>query len=167
MAEVPFEGWASMNGPALKRVAVLICGDDHVADDLVQDALIKLLTRWRRLPEPGLALDAYARRIMVNSHISAWRRRRREEAKRHLVAAAHGVHDSDAIDDRSQLFDLLAGLGRRQRAALVLRYYCDLDDAAIADALGCSEATVRSQISRALTHLRQDAPHGARTHEED
>ena len=49
VAEVPFEGWASMNGPALKRVAVLICGDDHVADDLVQDALIKLLTRWRRL----------------------------------------------------------------------------------------------------------------------
>lgn len=158
VAEMPFGEWAAAHGPALKRIAVVLCANESAADDLVQDLWVKLLPRWRGLPEPGPSLDSYVRRALVNLHISRWRRIRRERAKQHLVAAPEATENPSSIDDRSALAEALAPLGRRQRAAVVLRYYCDLDDAAIADALGCSEATVRSQISRALARVRASAP---------
>lgn len=158
MAELEFEEWAVLRGPSLKRVAFLVCGNESAADDLVQDTMVKLLMRWRRVPEAGAGLDAYARKVLVNLYISAWRRRRREDSYRHLLASPEAVHDGTALDDRSFLTEILAGLGRRQRAALVLRYYCDLDDAAIAEVLGCTEGTVRSQISRGLENLRLATP---------
>lgn len=145
----------AVRGQALLRFAYLLCGDAHLAEDLVQTVLARAYTKWSRV---GTAdrLEPYVRRMIVNEHLS-WRRRRASGEV--VVAAPDDAERPDAaqaVVDRDQVWRLLATLPRRQRAVLVLRYYEDMTDAAIADALGCAESAVRAYASRALATLRLD-----------
>jgi RNA polymerase sigma-70 factor (sigma-E family) len=147
-----FAAWASGRRPALVRSAFLLTGDAGRAEDLVQQALMKVAVRWERLE--GGNPDAYARTVMYRDHISWWRRRReRLQMPEQEVAA-------DAIDtDQSLVMEqALARLTPKQRAVLVLRFYEDLSERETAAALGVSAGTVKSQSSVALQKLRESAP---------
>lgn len=148
-----FHDLVVMEGPSLYRLARLLSDDSAAAEDLVQDALMRA---WKSWPRVCAAEDraAYVRRILVNAARTGWRRRWRVEWPSGMISAP-SAHDAyQQVDDRAQLIEALGVLAPRQRAAVVLRYFCDLDDAAIADLLSCSRATVRSQVSRALAQLR-------------
>jgi RNA polymerase sigma-70 factor (sigma-E family) len=153
--EQEFTEWARERQLALLRTAVLLTGDHHRAEDLVQDALTKVAVRWRRLREGNP--EAYARQVIVRTNISWWRKHRREvllEVRDRTGdrGAAHGV-------DRRLLLDhALAQLTPRQRATVVLRFYDDLTERDTAEALGVSVGTVKSQTHVALARLRETAP---------
>lgn len=157
MTMPPFEEWAHGAGPGLRRIAGLLCDHAADADDLVQETLVKAYVRWSRISR----LDnpaAYVRAMLANQHVSMRRSQSRDRRGRRWPGAPAAVENREpAVVERSALTDALAALGPRQRAVVVLRYYCDLSDEQIADALGCSSRTVRSQASRALAKLRQTA----------
>lgn len=141
-------------GPSLYRLARLLSEDSAAAEDLVQDALVRA---WKAWPRVYAAEDraAYVRRILVNAARTGRRRRRRRLESPSEMISAPSAHDAyQQVDDREQLMEALRVLAPGQRGAVILRYFCDLDDATIADLLGCSRATVRSQVSRALAQLR-------------
>ena len=152
--EAGFTRWASERQQHLLRTAVLLSGDRHRAEDLVQEALTAVATRWRRLA--GQDPDAYARQVVVRGNISWWRRHRREV----VVAEADPGHLArpDLADRRLLLDHALATLTPRQRSVVVLRYYVDLTERDTADALGVSVGTVKSQTHLALRRLRESAP---------
>lgn len=139
--------------PALLGFATVVTGSPHQAEDVVQDVLVKAHRRWDRiggLDHP----EAYLRRMIVNEHLS-WRRKwaRMVPSPVELVDTAIG-DPADQVVRRDELVEAVRGLPPRQRAAVALRYYDDLADAEIAEILGCSASTVRSQIARALAKLR-------------
>ena len=135
----------------LRRTAYLLCGDWHMADDLVSTALVKLLRHWRRISVMEQP-DAYVRRMLLRAWLDEKRRPwRREHATAVLPDRATAVADSA---ERLTILAHLAELPPRRRAVLVLRYFCDLSVAETAEALGCSEGTVKSQTARALDALR-------------
>lgn len=149
-----FEEYVRLRGPALVRLARLLAREPHLGDDLAQEVLARAMVRWRRIVHNGDP-DAYVRRMLVNANISHWRRYRSRIV---LVAqdqdlAAAGDHSGQSAD-RDALWRLIVDLPARQRAALVLRFYEDLDDVAIANILDCSPVTVRSHVMRALDRLR-------------
>jgi len=149
--EGAFRAFAIARRPTLRRSAYLLCGDWHRADDLVQTALVKLYVAWPRVQGDDPP-DAYVQRILVRCFLDEKRRPWRRESPVEIVdldAAAERPED-DLLDLRSAL----ARLPRRQRATLLLRYWLDMSVAQTADALGCSEGTVKSQTARALTTLR-------------
>jgi len=141
---------------ALFRTALLLTGQDRAeAEDLLQGALERAYRRWGRICRAGDP-ERYVRRILANASTDRWRRLRRRP-ERELPPDAAGLVESDHAADvveRDFLLRALAGLPPRQRAVLVLRYFCDLPEAEIADALGCSAGTVKSQASRGLARLR-------------
>ncbi|GAA4128611.1 SigE family RNA polymerase sigma factor [Nocardioides fonticola] len=149
--EASFANYVGARRPALVRVAFLLCGDQHHAEDLVQSALIKAVAHWKRIgddPEPWL------RRVMVNDHISRWRRHRGRERLMDVVPdRAVPQHEEHA-----ELAAALAHLAPKQRAVIVLRYYEDLTEAQTAQVLGVSVGTVKSQHSDALKRLRGVVP---------
>ena len=135
----------------LCRLAYLITGDRAQAEELVMDAFMRTFASWRRIRDLDRA-DAYLRRAVVNLSRSRLRRQRTEERSPKFVETRP---DSDA-DDARVVWDAVQALPHRQRAAVVLRYYEDLPEAEIADTLGCSLGTVKSQLSKAratLAHL--------------
>jgi len=133
----------------LLRVAFLLTGSAHAAEDLVQAALVKLMRRWHKVDDPL----AYVRRIMVNQHISWWRRSRREVVTD--TPSDRVVRDlAEGVVQREQLQSALRSLSPRTRAVVVLRYVVDLPEADVAAVLGCSVGTVKSQASRGLAKLR-------------
>lgn len=148
-----FDDFVAARGQALLRYAYLVAGDGHTAEDLVQSALAKAYGRWSRVQATGHP-EAYVKRMVLNEHLS-WRRRR---ASSEVVAAALpasvAADAHAATDERDVVWRLLAGLPRRQRVVLVLRFYEDLPDDAIAAELGCAPGTVRSLASRGLAALR-------------
>ena len=149
-----FDQWATTAGPELTRFAVATIGNRHDASDAVQDAMVAVYPRWRRLAGPGAA-DAYARRVIVNHRITWWRRiGRRESLVDGPEIGAGGPAPGDA-GDVVFAHRLLRSLPRQQRAAVVLRFLDDLNFAEIADILGCTESTARSHVHRALTRLRE------------
>jgi RNA polymerase sigma-70 factor (sigma-E family) len=148
-----FHDYVVARGPALYRLARLLSADPAAAQDLVQTALLRAWTSWSRVRAADDP-DAYVRRILVNAARSGWRRRWRGESPAEMVGAPSAADGYQQVDDREQLMAALRALPPRQRAAVVLRYFCDLDDPAIAGLLGCSATTVRSHISRALARLR-------------
>ena len=161
-AAASFTRWASGRQQALLRTAVLLCGDHHRAEDLVQDALTKVAVRWSRLRDQHP--DAYARQVMVRANISWWRKHRREVRLDGHDATAAGP---GAVVDRRLLIDrALAQLTPRQRATIVLRFYDDLSERDTATALGVSTGTVKSQTHAALARLRDAAPELAELLEE-
>jgi RNA polymerase sigma-70 factor (sigma-E family) len=139
--------------PSLRRLAFLLCHDWHGADDLVQASITKLYVHWHRARNAA-SVDAYVRTIMVREFLherrSAWARRVMLGSQLPDQPAAD--HDADAAID---LRAAVAALPTRQRAALVLRYYCDLDVEHAAEVLGCSAGTVKSQTARAVASLRR------------
>jgi len=137
----------------LRKVAYLLCGDWHRADDLVQSAITKLYTNWQRAGRAD-NVDAYARRTLVNTFLaeqrtSWWRRVDLRHADDPPAAVAPDVEA--ALDLRAALERLPA----RQRATIVLRYFCDLPVTDTARALGCAEGTVKSQTAKAVDALRE------------
>lgn len=150
-----FEAWALVSAPRLKGVARLLTGSDADAEDLLQDTLVRLLTKGPRVDRMD-SPDAYARRIMTNLFLDQARRRQRFRRLMHLLPGNPTSPSADELHETSKVSDLLRSLGARQRAVLVLRYQADLSDAEIADVLGCSASTVRSQAARALQSLRHE-----------
>ena len=134
------------------RLAVLLTGDRHRAEELLQDSLVALYRHWRRVSAKGDP-HAYLRRALVNGNVSSWRRRRRER----LVDAVPD-QENRREGDREHRHDLqraLMTLPAHQRAVVVLRHYGDLTEQAVATALGCSIGTVKSQNARAMARLRE------------
>ena len=150
-----FERYVARQHTALLRTAYLLTGDSCAAEDLVQTALARAWLAWPRIREPA-GVDTYVRRILVNTQRSFWRRRRVREL---LVGSVPDRESGiDATSDLHQvLWAALADLPRQQRATLVLRYYEGLSDPEIAEVLGVSAGTVKSNASRALAALRQRA----------
>jgi len=132
--------------PEMVRLAVLLTGSRDTAQDLVQDAFVRLHRAWPRVREP----HAYLRRAVVNACHSH---------HRHLLVvrreAARLEPPGSTAAEPDELTDALAALPHRQRAAIVLRFYADLPDADIAAALGCRPGTVASLVHRGLAQLRR------------
>jgi RNA polymerase sigma-70 factor (sigma-E family) len=137
------------------RLAFLLTGDQALAEDLVQDAFVRLVGRLRHLREPA-AFWTYLRRTIVNLATSHFRHGRVERAYLERVAAAPSsvANVNDDLDET--MHRILLGLPQRQRAAIVLRFYEDLSDAQTAAVLGCSPGTVRSLTSRGMQTLREE-----------
>lgn len=151
-AEREFTAWAAGVQRRLLRAAYLVTGDRHRAEDLTQEALVKVALRWPRLRD-GDPL-AYARRIVVNDHVSWWRRRREHPVAGTPDRAEAGADPLDALVVRRAL----ARLTPRQRAVVVLRHLDDLTERETAEVLGVSVGTVKSQNAAALARLREGAP---------
>jgi RNA polymerase sigma-70 factor (sigma-E family) len=149
-----FEQYAHRQLPVMLGTARAICADNALAEDLVQDVLIKLFARWPAI-DAMEAPDAYVRRMLVNEYLS-WRRRwARTWAGAHPRDVANtGADLASEQAERSELLDEVRRLPARQRAVIGLRYFADLTDAEIADLLGCSQSTVRVHAARALKALR-------------
>ncbi|GAB2633847.1 SigE family RNA polymerase sigma factor [Kribbella swartbergensis] len=141
--------------PSLRRTAFLICGDRHTADDVVQDALYKLYLSWPKVQRVGNPFG-YVRRMVVNAAYDGGRRPWRREVSIAEVPDRVAQDDFAAGHaDRNEVLAALRGLGPRQRACVVLRYYEDLSVEQTAEILGCSTGTVKSQSARGLDTLRQ------------
>jgi RNA polymerase sigma-70 factor (sigma-E family) len=161
-----FEAWAASAVPRMRRAAFLMTGDQHRADDVVQDVLVRIYVSWRRISRSGPP-DAYAYACLMNGSRAWGRRRSRREVLVAEVpdpAARPGADGSgSAHDDRVvEVLAALDGLGRSQRAVIVLRYWVGMSVTETAQALGTSEGNVKSQASRGLAHLRSavDLPAG-------
>jgi RNA polymerase sigma-70 factor (sigma-E family) len=152
-----FEEFVTARTPALSRVAYLLTGDHHLAQDLLQVALTRVAARWPdlRLEHP----EAYVRRCLVNEFTS-WRRRRRyyERPTESLPDARTREDLEGAAIRRVVVGHALARLTPRQRAVLVLRYFEDLSEAETAEAMGIAIGTVKSQTNYAVGRLRVVAP---------
>jgi RNA polymerase sigma-70 factor (sigma-E family) len=152
--DADFEAYMSARQPSLLRTAYLLTGDQHTAEDLVQTALAKLYLSWDKVQDRGL-VDGYVRRILVNENNSLWRRAwKRREVTTDTVPDHHSVVDTPDDGRSAALWEFVQTLPRKQRAVVVLRYYEDLSEAEVADILGISVGTVKSQSSRALAALR-------------
>ncbi|MET9342766.1 SigE family RNA polymerase sigma factor [Nonomuraea sp. NPDC003804] len=143
-----FDEFVRARGQALLRYGYVLTGNAEDAADLVQEALLKLGDTWTRVRSKDNP-EGYVRTIMARQHISWWRRRRREHLTDDLPEGSY--HDSHSF---GELWNEVRALPRRQRVVIVLRYYEDLSDQEIADILGVSRGTVRSQAARALEKLR-------------
>ncbi|GAA2382103.1 SigE family RNA polymerase sigma factor [Dactylosporangium salmoneum] len=144
---------------ALLRSAYLLTGDQHLAEDLVQEALARTHRAWARLHETGNA-EAYARRIMYHMQVSVWRRRKvAEDLPGELPDRSdHRNENAEAITRRMTVERALRSLSAKQRAVVVLRYFEDHTEAEAADLLGVSISTVKTQTNRALERLRKLVP---------
>ena len=150
------EGYAALvaaRAPALLRLAVMLTGSPVDAEDLVQATLARTQRHADRIASMA-APAAYLRTAMVHEHLSGVRRLGRRVRESPLADHDVAVDPTPVVDLHDETWRLLATLPRRQRAVLVLRFYEDLPDREIAQVLGCSEPTVRSNASRALTTLR-------------
>jgi RNA polymerase sigma-70 factor (sigma-E family) len=154
-AEEDFRAFVNGAYRRLMRTGYLLTGDQHRAEDLVQVTLAKAAQAWHRIGQAG-AVDAYVRRIMVNSSTSLWRRRRWREQLTGEPPERPARDPYAGIDERGRLRRALAALPARQRAAVVLRHYEDLSEVEAAAALGCTVGTVKSLSSRGLARLRTE-----------
>ncbi|GGQ77221.1 SigE family RNA polymerase sigma factor [Couchioplanes azureus] len=150
-----FDAFVVARGHALLRFAHVLCGDSHLAEDLVQEVLARAHRRWDRIEAMTLP-EAYVRKAVVREFLS-WRRRRSStertmaELPDRPPLTADPAHELAA---RDEMWTLLAGLPRAQRVVLVLRFYADMTDEEIAVTLDCAPSTVRAHASRALGRLR-------------
>ena len=134
----------------LLRTAYLLTGSRDAAGDLLQNALVKTMRRWRQVDEPM----AYVRRVMVNERTSMWRRVGARELLTSIVPQTSRGDGTDQLADRDELLTALRRLPARMRAVIVLRYWEEISEAETAELLGCSVGTVKSQASRGLAKLR-------------
>jgi RNA polymerase sigma-70 factor (sigma-E family) len=139
--------------PAAGRLAFLLTGDRAMAEDLVQEAFVRVVGRFRHLRVPD-AFEAYLRRTIVNLHTSQLRRRRLERAYLERQGRAELSITNPDVDAREELWRAVLALPPRQRAAVVLRFYEDLSERETADALGCSPSAAKSLVARAMQTLR-------------
>ncbi|HEY2075399.1 MAG TPA: SigE family RNA polymerase sigma factor [Streptosporangiaceae bacterium] len=150
--DAEFADFVATREASLRRLAILLCQDWHKADDLVQSAITKLYVHWRKAKAAD-SMDAYVRAIVVREFLderrSSWARRVTLTSQLPDRPAA-GIDPETALDMQAAI----ASLPPRQRATLVLRFYCDLSVEQAAQVLGCTPGTVKSQTAKALTSLR-------------
>jgi RNA polymerase sigma-70 factor (sigma-E family) len=140
------------------RLAYLLTGDRAVAEDLVQDAFVKLAGRLVHMRDP-VAFEAYLRTTIVNLTRSHFRRKRVERTyleRARLEVGSSVAPPSSSIEDREELWRALSQLSSRQRAAIVLRFYEDLSEVEVGNILGCAPGTVKSLGSRGMEKLRSE-----------
>jgi RNA polymerase sigma-70 factor (sigma-E family) len=141
------------------RLAYLITGDRALAEDLVQEAFVRLYGKFRDLRNPD-AFEGYLRRTVVNLARSHFRHRKVE--RKYLEGAgkpeAGRPVAAPDVGERDELWTMLQALPERQRTAIVLRFYEDLSEASTAEAMGCPVGTVKSLVSRGLERLRAIVP---------
>jgi RNA polymerase sigma-70 factor (ECF subfamily) len=149
-----FRVFVAGRSSALLRTAYLLTGDWANAEDLLQTALTKTYLAWRRLGQID-AVEPYARRVLVTTATSWWRRRWHGEKPTGTLPEESGPDGTDERAERDLLWRFVLGLPPRQRAVLVLRFYEDLTEAETARLLDISVGTVKSQCARALATLRR------------
>jgi RNA polymerase sigma-70 factor (sigma-E family) len=148
-----FDEFVVGRSQALLRTAVLLLGDRHDAEDLLQTALLRVARHWSRARESP---DAYTRRVLINLAYDHSRyRRRHPESPGPLPDRPQAPPTDGEHDERDDLLRVLRELPERQRATVVLRFWEDLSVADTAALLGCSEGTVKSTTSKALARLRR------------
>jgi RNA polymerase sigma-70 factor (sigma-E family) len=151
-----FTDFMHASADRLFRVAYLLTGDRHRAEDLAQDALARTFSAWRRVRQENAF--GYARRVMVNLHTDWWRAHRwRERSVGELPVRAGAPDPAVAVVRRDSVVRALRTLTRRERTIVVLRYFADMPEAAVANELNISVGTVKSTAARALGKLRGTA----------
>ena len=154
--DAEYEAFVLAHRGRLLATATHLTGDGHLAEDLVQTALVRLYLAWGRAR--AVSTEGYARRILLNAFIDhgrrpwVWRERAADVLPDAAAVVADDTHDPE-------LLTALAALPPRMRAAVVLRYVEDLSVEDVADALGCSLGTVKSQTASGLEKLRAALPH--------
>ena len=151
-----FTAFFDATWPRLYRTMLAIAGDPGTAEDALQSAFAKAYAVWSRVAAADRP-EAYVRRMAVNELLS-WRRTgwwRRERAHPEVEPFGAVPSPEHGVVTRQSLWDAVQALPLRQRAVVVLRYYEDLSEAQIAEVLGCSRGTVKSQASDALANLRR------------
>jgi RNA polymerase sigma-70 factor (sigma-E family) len=150
--DAEFSDFVAARGTSLRRLAILLCQDWHRADDLVQAAITKLYVHWPKAKAAD-SIDAYVRAIVVRVFLEE----RRSSWIRRVTLTSQPPDRPAAGSDPETSLDMqaaIAGLPPRQRATLVLRFYCDLSVEQAAQVLGCTPGTVKSQTAKALNSLR-------------
>lgn len=138
------------------RLAYVLSGDQHAAEDLLQGALAKAAAHWGRIRSSP---EGYVRQVMYRAQVDGWRRRaRRPETAMAQVPEPPAEEPAVSPAARLALQDALRALPPGKRAVLVLRYLEDLPESRVAEILGCSVGTVRSQTHKAITQLRSVLP---------
>jgi RNA polymerase sigma-70 factor (sigma-E family) len=157
---VTFSEFAAARLPSLLRYAIVLTGDQDLAQDVVQEVLARAQVRWSKIAKTD-SPDSYVRKMVLNEYLS-WRR---TWAVRNIRAVGERLIDlgdrrsvsrdhAESVVDTDDVWNRLATLPRKQRAVLVLRYYEQLRDDEIAYLLDCAPVTVRSNASKALKTLR-------------
>lgn len=151
---------------SLLRAAIVLTGDQGLAEDLVQSALARTHLAWNRLADTGNA-EAYARRVMYRLQVDWWRRKRFRESLSGTVPDVAASGDfSDAVVARDTVARALRVLTPKQRAVIALRFFEDFSEAEAASVLGCSVGAVKSQTFKALAKLRAALREFAAAHDE-
>jgi RNA polymerase sigma-70 factor (sigma-E family) len=149
------EAFIAARGKPLLQVAVMLTASREAGEDLLQEALIRLMQHWRSIDGDP---EGYLRRTIYHLAADGWRRNQAWQLRLRLLRAAGRLSHPDAmaaVDLRDALLRLLAQLPPRQRAVLVLRYFEQLSEAEAAQLLGCSVGSVKSAASRGLARLRE------------
>ncbi len=153
-----FRDFVVARSPALARTAYLLTGDRQLAEDLVQEALTRVASRWAKVAAGGDP-EPYVRRVLYTCAVDGWRRKRPREVLQAAPTDRLGVDDgSEHVAQRLALQHALAKLTVKQRAVLVLRFFEDRTEVQTAAALGCSLSTVKSQTRHALQRLQELSP---------
>lgn len=148
-----FREFVASRGTPLHQSAYLLCGDWHLAHDVVQETLVNAYQHWHRVRNAD-SPEAYVRRMLINEVRGRWRRRDRTVPVADIADEPTAGDLSEDVARRVELRAALLTLPLRQRATIVLRYLEGLTERETAAALGCSEGTVKSQSARALTSLK-------------
>jgi len=149
-----FAAYYRSRAAAVRNVAFLLCGNWHTAEDLTQNAFVKLYRVWPRVSQSG-SLERYVHQVLVRSYVDERRRPwRRESPTEPYSTALDRTMPESTTDERLLLLAALDRVPPRQRAALVLRFWLDLPVTEVAELLGCAEGTVKSQTTRGLATLR-------------
>lgn len=152
-----YEEFVAARLQPLLRYAVMLTGDPHLAEDLVQETMVRVQLKWKRVAAADIP-ESYVKRMLTNAYFDL----RRGSWLRRVVLRADPDDDGPSVPDhavrsadRDEVWAMLAQLPQRQRAVLVLRFYEELDDTQAAEVLDCAVGTIRSLVSRALANLRQ------------
>ena len=152
------EEFVDGGGRALLRFATALTCDPHLAEDIVQEVLLRAQRRWTRIVAVGKP-DAYLRKMVVNEYLGLRRRRSFSDVPAGpevLAGLAPPAVETGDYGEREEMLSRIRALPPKQRAVLALRYYSGLTDIEIAEVLGSRPGTVRSHASRALAALRVD-----------
>ncbi|WP_433273739.1 SigE family RNA polymerase sigma factor [Actinosynnema sp. CS-041913] len=154
--EAEFTAYIGANLPRLRRLAYLMCGDEHRADDVVQIAITRLFAHWRKA-RAARDLDAYVRAIVVRTFLNEHRRRWRlvRLVGRPADLPREPSSPPPDVETREVVWSALRRLPPRARAVLVLRFVADLPVSEVAKALRCSESNVKTQTAHGLAALRR------------
>ncbi|MER6434264.1 SigE family RNA polymerase sigma factor [Streptomyces sp900105245] len=150
-----FDEFVAVYWPRLVRVAHMLTGDFHEAEDLVQVTLVKVYAQWRRLSH--VDIQVYVRQALINNNRSRLRKKRVAQLLSPFIPEAlHRSHhgDAEALEHRAVLVQAMSALPARQRAVVILRYWDDMSEQDVAEILNCSVGSVKTHAHRGLRALR-------------